>query len=167
MKTQSTTVTRLLHHLCLLLIAGLLTTACKKDKDKQDTPSGTRVQMKFTLKVTGADANDVLGFQVAAGNGDASQYGAPVWKVNGTTQGNESVLEFKTQDFIGGTKTIVVESVKGFDFGSLNVYCANGDANSLTVSYKAEIDGHVETNAENVAIVNGTTHIKDFTYRKR
>lgn len=165
MNMQTTTATRLLRHLCLVLITGLLTTSCKKDKE--EPPASARVPMKFTLKVTGADANDVLNFQIAAGNNDASQYGSVVWKVNGTAQGNESVLSFKAQDFIGGTKTIIVESVKGFDFGSLNIYCANGDASALTVSYKAEIDGNVETNAENIAIVNGTTHTKNFTYRKR
>lgn len=166
MNMQTMTATRFFQTLCLITLTTLLAAGCKKDKDNNEPPAGSRVSMKFTLKVTGADANDVLNFQVAAGNGDASQYGAPVWNVNGATQGNESVLQFDAQDFIGGTKTIVIESVKGFDFGSLNVYCANGDATPLTVSYKAEIDGNVQTNAENLAIVTGTTHIKNFTYRK-
>ena len=68
-----------------LLIAGLLGTvftACSKDDD----PIDAKANVKFTITVNGADSNDQVDFIVQAGNHDTSQYGNPVWKMNGAEQ---------------------------------------------------------------------------------
>lgn len=144
------------------LLFTVLITGCKKDKDPK---ADSKISMKVTMTVTGADAGDQTDFRVTAGNHDASQYGAPVWKLNGTTQGNESVILMDVQRFTGSTKTYTLETVKPFDFGGFAIYISNSDGAALTVSYKAEINGKVETSAENLVISAGQSHSKNFTYQ--
>ncbi len=139
----------------------LFLASCKKKND--DNPSGSKISMKMTVTVTGADQNDQVDFQVSAGNHDASQYGAPVWKMNGTSQGNQNSIIIDEGSFIGTTKTYVFETVKPFDFGELSINVVNLEGGPITASYKAEINGKVETN-ENVAVAVGQSYNKKFTY---
>lgn len=139
----------------------LFLASCKKKND--DNPSGSKISMKMTVTVTGADQNDQVDFQVSAGNHDASQYGAPVWKMNGTSQGNQNSIIIDEGSFIGTTKTYVFETVKSFDFGELSINVVNLEGGPITASYKAEINGKVETN-ENVAVAVGQSYNKKFTY---
>lgn len=153
---------RIIFSLCLVTIAGFGFPGCSDD----DKPANNaKINMKFTVKVTGADANDQVDFQAGAGNHDASQYGSPAWKINGTTQGNENFVALDTEDFVGSTKQYVIETVKAFNFGSLKVVCSNTDGGPITLSYKAEVDGKVETNVENLVIPAGQSEVKDFTYK--
>lgn len=145
-----------------LLMAGLLGivfTACSKDDD----PMEAKANMKFTVTVNGADSNDQVDFLVKAGNHDASQYGNPVWKMNGVAQGNEDHIQLEVSNFTGSTKTYVFETVKPFNFSSMNVTVSNLDGGPVSISYKAEVGGNVETN-ENKSIVAGQTFIKDYSY---
>lgn len=119
--------------------------------------------MKITVTVTGADQNDQVDFQVSAGNHDASQYGAPVWKKNGTSQDNQDNIIIDEGSFIGATKTYVFETVKPFDFGQLSINVVNLEGGPITASYKAEINGKVETN-ENVTVAVGQSHNKTLNY---
>lgn len=160
MKTNK--VKRIIFSLCLVTIAGFGFTGCSDD----DKPANNaKINMKFTVKVTGADANDQITFQAGAGNHDASQYGAPVWKINGITQGNENNVMLDEDDFLGSTKQYVVETVKPYNFGSLIVSYMNFDGGPITLSYKAEVDGKVETNIENLVITAGQSDIKNLTYK--
>ena len=160
MKTKK--AKRIILSLCLVTIAGVGFTGCSDD-DKPN--NNAKANIKFTFKVTGTDANDQIDFQAGAGNHDASQYGAPVWKINGVTQGNESTVSLDEQDFIGSTKQYVVETVKPYNFGNLIVNYVNIDGGPITISYKAEVDGKVETNIENLVINAGQSDTKNYSYK--
>ncbi|PTS98571.1 hypothetical protein DBR11_14530 [Pedobacter sp. HMWF019] len=136
--------------------------SCKK-KSGDNQNSGNKVSMKITVTANGADASDQVDFRVTAGNHDASQYGAPVWKVNGTARGNENIVLVGSSDFTGSTKTYVFETVKPFDFGSLAVDIINSEGGPITISYKTEVNGKVETN-ENVVVAVEQSHNKRLAY---
>ncbi|WP_185289966.1 hypothetical protein [Chryseobacterium lactis] len=145
----------------MVALSTAIFTACSKDDD-----ATAKANMKFTITVNGADSNDQVDFLVSAGNHDASQYGNPVWKMNGATQGNEDDIALEVGNFTGNTKTYVFESVKPFDFSSLHVAVSNFDGAPISVSYKAEVGGNVETN-ENRSVVAGQTFIKDYSYQAK
>jgi hypothetical protein len=150
--------------MCLAAVASFAFTACSKKDDPK--PGNEKISLKITLTVNGADNNDQVDFSVSAGNHDASQYGAPVWKKNGATQGNEDHILIDEKSFFGSTKTYVFETVKPFDFGRLNVSYSNLDGGPITLSYKTEVDGKVETNVENLVILAGQSQSKNFSYTK-
>lgn len=143
----------------MIAAAGIIFSACSKDDD----PADAKANMKFTITVNGADSNDQVDFLVSAGNHDASQYGSPVWKKNGTTEGNANTSSLEVSDFTGSTKTYVFETVKPFNFSSLHVAISNLDGAPISVSYKAEVNGSVETD-ENKTYAAGQTFIKDYSY---
>jgi hypothetical protein len=146
----------------VLSVGILFLASCKKKSD--DNPnSGNKISMKMTVTVTGADQNDQVDVQVSAGNHDASQYGAPVWKMNGTSQGNQQSILIDEKSFLGTTKTYVFETVKPFDFGELSVSVSNLEGGPITASYKTEVDGKVETN-ENIVVAVDQSQNKRFTY---
>lgn len=146
----------------VLSVGILFLASCKKKSD--DNPnSGNKISMKMTVTVTGADQNDQVDVQVSAGNHDASQYGAPVWKMNGTSQGNQQSILIDEKSFLGTTKTYVFETVKPFDFGELGISVSNLEGGPITASYKTEVDGKVETN-ENIVVAVDQSQNKRFTY---
>ncbi|WP_184468653.1 hypothetical protein [Pedobacter sp. AK013] len=146
----------------MVISLGILFLAsCKKPNDN---PDNNKISMKITVTVTGANQNDQVDFQVSAGNHDASQYGAPVWKINGTSQGNQDNIIIDEGGFTGTTKTYVFETVKPFDFGELSINVVNLEGGPITASYKTEVNGKVETN-ENVVVAVDQSYSKMFTYR--
>jgi len=149
-------------NLCLAALASLVFTGCGSKDDPK--PSKAKINMKFTITVPNAAAASQIDVQVSAANHDASQYGAPVWKMNGVTQNNEHSILIDERNFAGATKTYVFETVKAFDFGNLSVSCTASDGAAVKLSYKAEIDGKVETNVENLTVAAGQSINKDFTY---
>nr|WP_068888126.1 hypothetical protein [Pedobacter panaciterrae] len=148
--------------LFLVITISISLFGCGKKDPKPE--NGNKISMKMTVTVTGADQNDQVDFQVSAGNHDASQYGAPVWKMNGTSQGNQHSIIVDEQSFIGTTKTYVFETVKPFDFGELNFSISNFDGGPITTSYKTEVNGNIETNVENLVLSAGQSYNKKFTY---
>jgi hypothetical protein len=154
---------QLIAGVCFAVLACVTGTGCSKD-DKPGT--NKKISMKFTVTVNGASSDDQVDFQFGAGNHDASQYGGVVWKINGVAQGNENVIALDEQKFLGSTKTYVVETVTGFNFGNLVVRYSNAPGGSpLTISYKAEIDGKVQTNVETLSVAAGQSDNKNYTYQ--
>jgi len=147
----------------MVISVGIVFLASCKKKSDDNPNSGNKISMKMTVTVTGADQNDQVDVQVSAGNHDASQYGAPVWKINGTSQGNQNSIIIDEKSFIGTTKTYVFETVKPFDFGGLNISVSNLEGGPITASYKTEVDGKVETN-ESVVVAVDQSQNKTFTY---
>lgn len=158
MKMQKTK--QIIFSLLTLAITGTLSVACSKDDDH---PSEAKANMKMTITINGADPNDQVDFRVTAGNHDASQYGSPVWKINGVTQGNEDDIILGIDDFTGSTQTYVIETVKSFNFGNLSAHVTNHDGGPIAVSYKTEVGGNVETNVT-TTVVAGQNHNKNYTY---
>ncbi|MFN1218175.1 hypothetical protein ACKW6Q_14485 [Chryseobacterium kwangjuense] len=143
-----------------IITAGVVFTGCKDDDDV----SSAKAVMKFTVTVQGADSKDQVDFGVGAGNHDASQYGSPIWKINGTTQNNDDDVFLDIDHFTGTTKTYVLETVKPFNFCHFNVTVSNFDGAPISVSYKAEVNGNVETNVENTMVAADQTYGKTYTY---
>ncbi|MDR2234712.1 MAG: hypothetical protein LBE92_01185 [Chryseobacterium sp.] len=146
--------------LITLITLGTVSTSCNKDDDE---PSNAKANIKITVSVTGADSNDQVDFGIGAGNHDASQYGSPVWKINGVVQGNEDDIIMGIDDFTGSTQTYVFETVKPFNFGNLNAHVTNHDGGPVSVSYKTEVGGALETDVT-TTVVAGQTHNKNYTY---
>lgn len=147
----------------MVISLGVLSLASCKKKPGDNPDNGNKISMKMTVTVTGADQNDQVDVQVSAGNHDASQYGAPVWKMNGTSQGNQQSILIDEKSFIGTTKTYVFETVKPFDFGEMSISVVNLEGGPITASYKTEVDGKVETN-ENMVVAVDQSQNKRFTY---
>ena len=158
MKMQKTK--RIIFSLLTVIAIGSISVACGKD---DDDPSNAKANMKMTITINGADSNDQVDFGIAAGNHDASQYGSPVWKINGVTHGNEDDIILGINDFTGSTQTYVLETVKPFNFGNLSAHVTNHDGGPIAVSYKTEVGGSVETNVT-TTVVAGQTHNKNYTY---
>jgi len=158
-------VRRLSWVLGLALVAAMTSSGCKKDDDPKP-PSVEKINAKITVTVTGADANDQADFRVQAANGDASQYGAPVWKINGVVQGNEDNVFVNEENFVTNVKTYVFETVKPFDMVSVHLGFSNTDGGPMTINYKVEVDGQVKTNVQNLVLAAGKSEIKNLTYNK-
>ncbi|MGX5819275.1 hypothetical protein ACWKWU_13815 [Chitinophaga lutea] len=152
--------------LCLITMAGLVFAGCGGKDDPK--PSGKKINLKVTVTVNGSNSDDQVDIRMLAANHDASQYGAPVWKLNGTVQGNEHIISLDHQDFSGATKTYVMETVKAFDFGQLSVGVSNDlGGTPISVSYKVEQDGKVETSFENVVVAPDQRYDKQYTYQAK
>ncbi|WP_146229790.1 hypothetical protein [Pedobacter nutrimenti] len=149
--------------LFLVVAMGILVAGCSKNKDPKPGDQ-SQIAMKITVTASGADQTDQVDFGVMAANHNTSQYNAPVWKMNGTVQGNQNSILLDLNNFTGSTKTYVFETVKPFDFGGLQIHVSNLYGGPITISYKAEINGKIETSAENVVIADGQSHDKNFTY---
>ncbi len=115
---------RILSGLCLMAMTAFVSSGCG-GKDDDPKPGVKQINMKFTVTVVGIEANDNVYFQFDAGNHDASQYGKPMWKINGVQQGNETTINLDEDDFKGNVKTYVIETVKAFDFGALSLDYSN------------------------------------------
>jgi hypothetical protein len=155
--------------LCMAAFVSFVSTGCggKKDNPNPDFPT---ITMKVTVTASGVNAeDDQLDIQIGAGNHDASQYGAPVWKINNVTQGNEDAIIYDAQKWAGGTKTYVFETVKPYNFGYLFVNYSNRipEGGPITLSYKVEINGKVETNVQNLVVAPGVSDRKEYQYGKR
>ncbi|MBC9933148.1 hypothetical protein [Chitinophaga qingshengii] len=150
--------------LCLAAIASFTFTGCSKKNDP--APEEKKVAVKFTVTATSAgviDETDIT-IQAAAANGDASQYGAPVWKINGVTQNNEDNIFLKGNQFNGSTKTYVLETVKPFGMATIGVECTNRGTTPITLTFNTQVDGKVQTNVENLKVMPGEGYDKQFTY---
>lgn len=144
-------------------MTAFVSTGCG-GKDDDPAPGAKKMNMKVTISVVGAEAGDNMYWQINAANLDATHYGAPVWKVNGVTQGNTHTVELDETKFTGNTKTYVLETVKAFHVGSLNFDYTNQGA-PMTVSYKVEIDGKAVTNVQNKVVPAGGTDDQNLTYK--
>lgn len=149
--------------LCLAAVATFTFTGCSSKDDP--APAAKKITIKYTVTANGVSDMDDLEFAAMAGNHDASQYGAPVWKINGAEQGNQDDVRVDDKKFLGTTKTYVFETVKGFDFGSLSVKCTNMDGDPITLTYKAEINGQVQTNQTATVAAGAGAYMKDYTYK--
>jgi hypothetical protein len=155
-------VNHIVFNLCLLAGAVVLFSGCSK---KDDPAPAAKINLKITLTVVGADNMDQVDFGVSAGNHDASQYGSPVWKKDGVTQGNEGVILISQSAFFGATKTYVFETVKPFDFGSLSVSYTNREGTPISLSYKTEVNGVAQTNESLTVPVGTDVQTKNYSYR--
>lgn len=148
--------TKQLLSLAFILSATLLF-SCKKDSDSPENPSGSGKNVKFTITVNGITGEDYASFVLVGADYKNSK---TVWKVNGVTKNNETAVSLGKDDFTGTTKTYVIESVIPLDVVTTSIQCINFGG-AYTMSYKAEVNGKVVTDDQNVTVdVN-----KDYTHK--
>lgn len=145
--------------LSFLMIASLV--SCKKDSD--EVPSDGSKNFKFTVTVDGVDDRDYISFVFVGGAADNSN---TIWKVNGATRNNEMAISLDKNDFIGGTKTYVIESTKPLRLVTTGQQCLNpgSDNPPFTVNFKAEVNGEVVTNDQNVVVTSTADYTHDYRY---
>ncbi|KAA2245456.1 hypothetical protein F0L74_05725 [Chitinophaga agrisoli] len=151
---------RSLFSVVALLASVVLLASCGKDKD--NTPDFNTVKSaKFTITLSGATADDRASFIFASTTIDGN---STIWKVDGQVRQNEAGITLDQDDFGTGTKTFVVETTQAVPAISVGIQCLNFDAN-YTVSYKAEINGQVVNNDQNVTVTTAKDYTHDFNYK--
>jgi len=145
------------------MILGTITSCSSDDGGDSTIPGGEGKNVKFTITINGSTENDFISF-VAVGSALSSPTESTIWKLNGTTRTNESAISLNKNDFTGATKTYVVESVTPLRLANVGMqFLAAGD-NVYTISYKAEINGQVVKEENNVAVTGTADYTHDFTY---
>jgi Ni,Fe-hydrogenase III small subunit len=147
--------------ICFALLAGL--SSCSKKKDDTVTPPNSKGKTaKFTVSVTGAPSSAYISFVMAGVATDVSN--STVWKINNVTQNNEMAVSLGQNNFAGNVQTYVVESVIPLQSISVGVQCLSPANVPYTISYKAEINGEVKANDQNVSVTKDADFTHDYTY---
>lgn len=147
--------------LAIVLVAVLsLSLSCKKKDEGPEPASGKNV--KLTITINGAIDPDFISF-VAVGGTYSNPQNSTVWKLNSATQNNQQGVALDRDDFTSGTTTHVIESVAPLDIVNVGIQCLAFN-HTYTVSYKAEINGKVITNDENVTVAENKDYSKDYSY---
>lgn len=144
----------------LLLICAI--SSCGKS-NKDTAPGITSHNVKFTITVAGGAAADNPALINLVFNAAATS-NKTIWAINGVQQANEAVLKLSGTDFPSGkTTTLVITSLVPVYDANANLRFANSASlPAYTISYKAEIDGKIQNDDENISI-NGT-NVYDHTY---
>lgn len=135
-------------------------------KGNQGSPSGNDTHnIKFTITVVGGVAADNAGLINLVFNAAGSNT-KTIWSVNGVQQSNQTVLQFDGKSFPPGQTTkLIIQSLVPVTEPNANLRFANVQSvHAYTISYKAEIDGKVKNDDENVTIsgTNGYAHTYDY-----
>jgi hypothetical protein len=137
--------------------------SCGKHHDDDVTPPASKGKTaKFTVSVAGAPSSAYVSFVMAGVATDVSN--STVWKVNGATQNNESAVSLGLNNFTGNTQTYVIESVTPLQAISVGVQCLSPANQPYTISYKAEINGEVKANNQNVTVTKDNDYTHDYSY---
>lgn len=146
----------------LPILAITVIFSCSSDDDDEMVGPNEK-NFKFTVTANNVDEQDYLSFVFVGSDLNNSN---TIWKINGVTQDNESGVSLGKNDFMGGTKTYVIESTKPLRLATTGIQCINpGSSNpSFTVSYKAEINGEVVKDDQNIVVKNGSDYTHNFTY---
>jgi len=143
----------------IVLMAGL--SACSKSHDDA-APANNGKTAKFTVSVNGASSSAYVSFVMVGIGTDINN--STVWKVNGVTQNNEKTVSLGLNNFTGSTQTYVIESVTPLQAISVGVQCLSTANAPYTISYKAEINGKVTTDNQNVTVTNNADFTHDYSY---
>ncbi|MNK79684.1 hypothetical protein D3C87_993540 [compost metagenome] len=143
--------------LCLAFVMS-----CSSDDD-EEMISQEGKNFKFTITANNVGEQDYLSFVFV---GSDMQQSTTIWKINGVAQNNETGVSLGKNDFMGTTKTYVIESTRPLRLVTSGIQCINPGANnpSFTVSYKAEVDGTVVRDDQNVVVESGSDYTHNFTF---
>lgn len=136
--------------------------SCKKDNDGSPSNSESK-NFKFTVTAEGVGDQDYVSFVFVGATLDNAN---TIWKVNGVTRNNETAISLGKNDFMGATKTYVIESTTPLRLVTTSQQCLNPGANnpSFTVSFKAEVNGEVLTNDQNVVVTANSDYSHKYDY---
>ncbi|RYD75698.1 MAG: hypothetical protein EOP55_12980 [Sphingobacteriales bacterium] len=136
--------------------------SCKKESNEMPTDTENK-NFKFTVTVDGVEEQDYVSFVFVGGSLDNAK---TIWKVNGVTKNNETAISLGKNDFLGATKTYVIESTIPLRLVTTSQQCLNPGATnpSFKVSYKAEVNGQVVTNDQNFTVTSTTDYTHKYDY---
>ena len=149
--------------LCTLaVVTSALFVNCSSSDDGNDPviPGIEGKNMKFTITIDNVTMDDYISFVVASSSFNTNT----IWKVNGTERSNENAISLTDENFSGSTKTYVIESTVGLPAASLGMQFIPFTNKSITYSYKAEINGKIVKDEQNITITNPSSHSVNYTY---
>lgn len=147
--------------LCTLFFGAL--SSCSSDDGGSTVPGGEGKQVKLTITIDGATSEDYISF-VSVGSALSNPSENTIWKVNGVTKTNEMAVSLGKNDFIGSTKTYVIESVTPLRLATVGMQFLAPGSTSYTISYKAEINGQVVKEDNNVTVTSTNDYTHDYSY---
>lgn len=149
--------------LCTLaVLTSALFINCSSSDDSTDPviPGIEGKNMKFTITINNVTMDDYISFVVASSSFNTNT----IWRVNGAERSNENAISLDKQSFSGTTKTYVIESTVALPAASLGMQFIPFNNKSITYSYKAEINGKVVKDEQNVTITNPNSHTAQYSY---
>lgn len=146
----------------LAVVTSVLFVNCSSSDDGANPviPGIEGKNMKFTITIDNVTMDDYISFVVASSSFNTNT----IWKVNGTERSNENAISLTDESFSGSTKTYVIESTVALPAASLGMHFIPFNNKSITYSYKAEINGKVVKDEQNITITNPSSHSVDYTY---
>ncbi|MEO8254076.1 MAG: hypothetical protein ABI554_06770 [Flavobacterium sp.] len=144
-----------------LLMVTVISCSSDDNSSSSTTPDGKN--LKLTITINGLTSEDYVSF-VAVGSANSSSSDTTLWKVNGATLTNEQAVSLGKNDFIGSTKTYVIESVKSLKLAQLGMQFLATGTRTYTISYKAEVNGKVVKEDSNVAVTAQKDYTHDYSY---
>lgn len=161
---MKTSVTKFFSARTIFALLGILFVtsfaACKKSDDSPSKPAGKTA--KFTFTVSGITNNDYISFVAAGSTGSLNSN--TCWKLNGVTRNNEEAISIGTNDFLNGTATYVLETATPLMAMSIGIQCLALGTHNYTISYKAEVDGVVKQNDQNITVSPGQDYTRNYSY---
>ena len=163
-KRKLSTFLRKMTVLASLLVVGVLTFSCGSDDGAVTPgPGGEGKNIKLTITINGVVPDDYLSF-VTVGSALNDPMQSTIWKVNGVTQTNETSVSLNKDSFTGSTKTYVIESATPLRMAIVGMEFLAFGTRSYTFSYKAEVNGQVVKEENNVTVSEGNNYSHDYTY---
>lgn len=153
--------------LILVLIFGISTlfTACRKDDDGPGIPDVKKSNYKITVTLNNVTLEDLVSISAVGSSGDLDD--STTWKINGEEQIGQSGISIEEKNFIGSTKTYVIESIKPLYSISSSVQIINSkydyDDTEIEMSYKIEKNGEIKLEENrNIEVGDDFTKYYDF-----
>ena len=145
----------------LVVVTSALFVNCSSSDDGTPVIPGIETKsMKFTITIDNVTMDDYISFVAVSSSFNTNT----IWKVNGTERTNETGISLDKQSFVGSTKTYVIESIAPLPAASLSMQFIPFTDKSITYSYKAEVNGTVVKDEQNITITNPSSHTAQYTY---
>ncbi|MCP1995587.1 hypothetical protein [Flavobacterium sp. HSC-61S13] len=145
-----------------LLLVTLLSFSCKSD-DGESGGNPNEKNIKLTITTNGVIEEDFAIF-TATGSVAKNPLEGTIWKLNGTVKSNEPIISLEAKDFTGGVKTYVIESANPLAIAQVGIQFSASEKRSYTVSYKAEVNGKVVKEDNNITVNKDKEYSHIFSY---
>jgi len=142
-----------------LLALGTLATSCSDDDKVEDGDNGSNYKITVTLN----DVNPDEDFVSVAVSGGTLAGKTDVWKVNGVAKTGESAIGLDKNDFVGSTKTYVIETTQPIRAFAGGVQIINYGAN-MPLSFKIEKANEVVVNESLTLSGDGADFTKQYSF---
>lgn len=121
--------------------------SCSSDDNNDEVDNKDNNTYKVTVTINNVETRDYISVTTVGGTSNAKM---DVWKVNGVARTGESAIGLGKQEFMGATKTYVVETTEPIRLLTAGVEIINYGAD-LPFSYKIEKNNKVVID-ENVTL---------------